>query len=101
MNCPPALARWTTFAEKYVLSLFFFYLAFREIGLLVARLPLFAEQRAFAVGATGLFAIVVKHVLLLAFTSFAGATLLLNRPAVRAVCTVPFGSMRRSPGPSR
>jgi protein-S-isoprenylcysteine O-methyltransferase Ste14 len=77
------LSRWVTFLEKYLLSLFFFFFAFREIEVLLARLPLFAEQRTLAVGTTGLFAIVVKHVLLLAFTSFAGAALLLNRPAVR------------------
>jgi protein-S-isoprenylcysteine O-methyltransferase Ste14 len=77
------LSRAVTFLEKYLLSLFFMCFAFQEIRVLFVRLPLFAEQRALALGSTGLFAIVVKHVLLLAFTFFAGATLLMNRPAVR------------------
>jgi protein-S-isoprenylcysteine O-methyltransferase Ste14 len=83
MTCPPAFARWTTFAEKYVLSLFFFFLAYREVTILRTRVPLLNEQSALALGSGGLFAVTVKHVLILALELFLGASLLFNRAPVR------------------
>lgn len=84
MALVPTLARSLTFLEKYVFSLCFLYFwAYPEFEVLRTRVPLYTEQNALGIGATGLFAVTVKHVLLFTFALFVGVGLLLNRAPVR------------------
>jgi protein-S-isoprenylcysteine O-methyltransferase Ste14 len=79
----PTLASWTTRLEKYVLPILFVYVAWGQLQALRTPALLLAEQRAAGLGAGSLFAISVRHALILAFALFVALGLLSNRPPIR------------------
>src|SRR5256712_9216285 len=83
MTLTPTLARWITLVEKYVFSLFFFLLAYKQLGALRASVALLGERRALPFGPSGVFAVPVRDALIFAFELFVGLTLLFNRAPVR------------------
>src|SRR5438132_1503016 len=83
MTLTPTLARWITLVEKYVFSLFFFLLAYKQLGALRASVALFGERRALPFGPSGVFAVPARDALIFAFELFVGLTLLFNRAPVR------------------
>jgi len=83
MTLTPTLARWITLVEKYVFSLFFFLLAYKQLGALRTSLALLGERRALPFGPSGVFAVSARDALIFAFELFVGLTLLFNRAPVR------------------
>src|SRR5438874_10827980 len=83
MTLTPTLARWITLVEKYVFSLFFFLLAYKQLGALRASVALLGERRALPFGPSGVFAVPARDALIFAFELFVGLTLLFNRAPVR------------------
>ncbi len=83
MTLPPTLSRWMTLVEKYVFSLFFLLLAYKQLHALGTSVALLGERWALPLGPSGLFAVSVRDVLIFAFELFVGLTLLFNRAPVR------------------
>ena len=70
-------------SKPLAVSLFFFFLAWKELQSFRTPLALLGEQSTPPLGSSGPFAIVVRHVLILAFELFVGLTLLFNRAPSR------------------